>query len=85
MNGTFQKHERDLRTSHRSDQPRGGSTIWEIVVDQVVETSHTLFAVRTLRGISRYAGSGTHDVDHHGTTRGHPAGIAVTGAIRVEK
>ena len=83
--GTFQKHERDLWTSLRSDQHRGASTTWEIVDDQIVEASHTLFAVRATRGIYRYASSGTPDVDPHGTTRGDPAGIAATGAMIVEE
>ena len=39
----------------------------------LVVTPRTSFAVRTTRGKHRYAGSGTHDAEHHGTTRGSPA------------
>ena len=82
MNGTFQKHERGpVDEPSKREAGRHG----KIVDDQTVETSHTLFAVRTTRGIPRCARSGIYDVVHHGTTRGYPAGIAATGAIRVEK
>ena len=85
MNGTFQNHERDLWTSHRSDQPQGSSTTWNIVDDQTVETSRTLHAVRAMCDILRHTEPGIFDVDPHGTTRGHPACIAATRATRDEK
>ena len=85
MNCTFQNHERDLWTSHRGNQPGGDSTAWNIVDDQTVDTSRTLLAVRAMCGILRHTGSGISDVDLHGTTRGHPAGIAATGATRDEE
>ena len=85
--GGFQKHERNLWTSHRGDQPWGGSTAgsttWELVDDQIVVTLHTVFPFRTTRGIHRYAASGTHDAEHHGTTSGYPAGSAATEARTV--
>ena len=85
MKCTLQNHERDQWTSHRSDQPPGDSTAWNIVDDETVETSRTRHSVRAMCGILRHAGSGTPDVDLHGTTRGHPAGITATGATRDEE
>ena len=63
MNCIFQNHERDLRTSHRGDQPQGGSTAWSVVGNQTVETSRTLLVVRAMCGFLRHTGSGISDVD----------------------
>ena len=59
-------------------------TAWNTVDDQTVETSHTLLAVRAMRGILRHLVSGIPDVDPHGTIRGHPACIATTQETRDE-
>ena len=68
----------------RRPAPRD-STARNIVDDQTVETSRTLLAVRAMCGILRHTGSGVSEVDPHGTTRRHPAGIEMTGAMRDEK
>ena len=85
MNDIFQDREQDLWTSHQGDQSRGDSATSNVVDDQTVETSRSLHAVRAMCGIIRHIGSAISDVDPHGTTRGHPAGIAVTGGTRDEE
>ena len=65
-------------------QSRGGSTAWNTVDDQTVETTRTLHGVHAMRCILRFPVSGISDVDHHGTIGGHPACIVTTGATRDE-
>ena len=84
MHAAFQNHERDKWTSSQCDQSRRGSTAWNIVDDQTVETPRTLHGVRAMRGVLRHRVSGISDVDLHGTIGGHPACIATTGATRDE-
>ena len=84
MHGAFQNHERDFRTSSKCHQSRRGSTAWNTVDDQTVETLRTSHGVRAMRGILRHSVSGISDVDPHGTIGGHPACIAQTGATRDE-
>ena len=69
----------------RGDQSRGDSTAWNTVDDQTVETPRTQLAVRAMRGILRHLVSGIPDADPHGTIRGHPACIAMTGTTRDEE
>ena len=66
------------------DQLRRGSTAWNTVDDQTVETPRTLHGVRAMRGILRHPVSGISDVDPHGTIGGHTACIATTGATKDE-
>ena len=84
MHGPFQNHERDVWMSSRCHQSQRGSTAWNTVDDQTVETPRTLHVVRAMRGILRHPVSRISDVDPHGTIRGHPACIATTGATRDE-
>ena len=84
MHSAFQNHERDIWTSSQCHQSWGGSTAWNTVDDQTVETPCTLHGVRAMRGILRHSVSGISDVDPHGTIGGHPACIATTGATRDE-
>ena len=84
MHGAFQNHERDKRTSSQCYQSRRGSTAWNTVDDQTVETPRTSHGVRAMRGILRHPVSGISDIDHHGTIGGHPACIATTGVTRDE-
>ena len=84
MHGAFQNHERDIWTSSQCHQSRRGSTAWNTVDDQTVETPPTPHGVRAMRGILRHSVSGISDVDPHGTIGGHPACIATTGATRDE-
>ena len=78
MNGKFQSHERDLWTSRQGDHPgetQRHGTLWTI---KQWKTSRAFFyAVRAMCAILRHIGSKISDVDPHGTTRGHPACIAV--------
>ena len=84
VHGAFQNHERDIWTSSQCHQSRRGSTAWNTVDDQTVETPRSLHGVRAMRGIFRHSVSGISDVDPHGTIGGHPACIATTGATRDE-
>ena len=84
MHGALQNHERDIWTGSQRYQSRRGSTSWNIVDDQTVETPRTLHGVRAMRGILRHSVSEISDVDPHGTIGGHPACIATTGATRDE-
>ena len=84
MHGAFQNHERDIWTSSQCDQSRRGSTAWNTVDDQTVETPRTLHGVRAMRDILRHRVSGISDVGPHGTIGRHPACIATTGATRDE-
>ena len=61
----------------------GGSTAWNTVDDQTVETPRTLHGVRAMRG-TLHPVSGISDVDPHGTIGRHLACIATTGATRHE-
>ena len=84
MHGAFQNPERDIWTSSQCHQSRRGSTAWNTVDDQTVETPRSLHGVRAMRGIIRHPVSGISDVDPHGTIGEHPACIATTGATRDE-
>ena len=75
---------RVVNTSSRCHQSLRGSTAWNIVDDQTVETTRALHGVRAMRGILRHPVSGISDADPHGTIGGHPACIATTGATRDE-
>ena len=72
---------RAIEATRLGETPRHGA-LW---TTKQWKRHHTLHAVRTMCGILRHTGSGIFDVDPHGTTRGHPAGIAATGATRDEK
>ena len=82
--GTFQNHERDIWTSSQCYQSRRGSTAWNTVDGQTVETTRTPHGVRATRGFLRHPVSGISDVDPHWTIGGHPACIVTTGATRDE-
>ena len=54
MHVAFQNNVRDIWTSSQCYQSRRGSTAWNTVDDQTVETPRTLHVLRAVRGILRH-------------------------------